>query len=195
MEQLVFDRETAIRFDKVSGMARDLLGLPHDLDNPPPAGPMDPVIRWLMAGAAFGPVPDPWRPSLGDLLGPVALNPQPLPPLPARTALVAAIARAAVARAELVGEAAEAAGRGGLGAQRLGEMLEWWCGTPPQPFPWPFPWPRPEWLKAAIGPADHVVFAATLESALAGGLAGEIGEAARAAQPLLERAVMATLEG
>jgi hypothetical protein len=153
------------------------------------------VIRSTF-GIVLGPRPEPWRsalaylatklPAVWDAIGPIGLNPQPLPP---RVAIVAALGQAAVARAELIGEAALAAGREGAGGAYLVGLIDDWCGTPPRPFPWPWPGPRPEWALDVVGPCDHAVMAGVMDAALRSGVGEDLGHGLDRAR---ERLIAAT---
>jgi hypothetical protein len=167
---------------------------------------------WRHGGAVaeilrrFGPHPDPWRAgepqgdawrgltSFGgfDPASLVALNPQPLPP---RAGLVATLGQAALARAELIGEAAAHSGHAGAAGKYVTDLIDDWCGTPPRPFPWPPKGPRPNWARAELGALDHLVLASVMEQALEGGIGGDFAEGVRAAQQKLVETAMTSLRG
>lgn len=75
----------------------------------------------------------------------VALNPQPLPPLPPPDAFLVGAAEMAHAVARM---AVEAEVRGDS-ASFLDQLVEEWCATP-WPRRWPWPWPDP---RTAGGPS------------------------------------------
>ena len=116
-------------------------------EEPMPPGPWDPVIRRALERAIlrFGPLPDPWRPSMLDR---VALNPQPLPP---KVALAVTLAEEVVDRAVLIDQVAGGDNAPGpsAGTKYIADFIEDWCGTRPKrpprppkrsPFEAPYHW-------------------------------------------------------
>lgn len=161
---------------RLVGRLTGIGGLPAD-NSPHVPSPIDPIIRF----------------ALRDVLGPVGidrqsaierglrhqyvysdLNPQPLPP---RAAFVVALARAALIRAELIGEAAAVSGQTGVAGRYILDVVDDWCPTPPRPFPWPWPGKRPTWAEEAVGPADHLLFAGVIDATLSTSVGGEFAEA------------------
>jgi hypothetical protein len=216
MKPAVLDpKKVTVQPKQLVAVAAGMLGLggmPNP-DDPMPSGPWDPVIRAVLgatpypwrvtglldpepspwqagvaglAGAVFGPDPTPWK--LGAAaLARVGLNPQPLPP---RVAMVATLAEAAIARAELLGDMAQGERRQGAGAYVM-MLIDDWCGTPPRKFPWPWPGPRPHWAEEVIGPVDHLVMAAVFEAVLKGPVGEDLGRGMRGGMDrLLESAAM-----
>jgi hypothetical protein len=93
-----------------------------------------------------------------DRLGPVALNPQPLPPgdqLVAVTRFTAvAVAQAAIA----------ASATGGDARGFLAEVVDDWCGTPtPHKIPWPKKWPTP-WPPGEPYPIDPKLAVSSIQA-------------------------------
>lgn len=182
------------RSEFATRLVSELMGLaelPRD-DDPQPPSPIDPVIRFGIRDV-LGPHPEPWRGafSLDAGAGLAALNPQPLPP---RWMLVSAIAQKALARAELIGEAAAAAGNPDGGAKYLSVFIDDWCGTPPRKFPWPGPGPRPKWAEATLGATEHLVFAGIIEATLATNPGGTFREGLENAHGRLVETAMAQLK-
>lgn len=123
---------------------------------PNPDDPGDPNNPWGPYGP-IGPVAN-----LYQRLIIAALNPQPLPPVggpqpdPWRAQLTA---RAVINQAFIQSQLAEMAGDGGRQREQFGQQLnmlvDWWCGTPPRP--WPFPWPPPPWWREQFAPEELVI--------------------------------------
>jgi hypothetical protein len=179
MEAANLSKSGKIDPKKIAALVGGMLGSgyrPSD-DDPPPIGPWGPVMRLAVALAhpsLFGPRPEPWRGAAagyanGDV---VALNPQPLPP---RALAVIALGRAAILRAELLGEAAAFAGHAGGAERYMLDLIDDWCGTPPRKFPWPRPGPRPDWAREALGALDHLILASVIDEAI-GGFGGGFAE-------------------
>lgn len=170
----------------------------EDDEHPLHPGPWDPVIRAAVERlAVFGPRPEPWRrevffgphpepwkvalasilakhPEIYDAIGgghhrgdEVSLNPQPLPP---RYALLIAIARVVVGRAELLQDVADATSR--EGEQRgiiivggyLSRFTDEFCGNGFR-LKWPFPGPHPHWFTHELDGIDLLVLATQFHQA------------------------------
>jgi hypothetical protein len=130
------------------------------------------------------PVPDAWKvvfgsmfakhPEMFDALGgghsfgdEVALNPQPLPP---RYAILIAVARAVIRRAELFQEIGDAMSRDGsqqgiiIVGGYTSRFSDDWCATGFK-LKWPFPGPRPHWFPHELDGLDLLVLATQFDHA------------------------------
>jgi hypothetical protein len=122
-------------------LVRGLIAGYPDPEDSGPLGPWGPVMRKAVDAALVrsGPSPDPWRavrsPPHPDSWRSVALNPQPLPSM---TAVAMALAEEVADRAALIGQSADAAGKGGnAGSNYIKYFVDDWCltGVPKWPQP------------------------------------------------------------
>jgi hypothetical protein len=150
------DINTAARF------VEQLYGVRPADDTPTPPGPWWPIIRTIVNERfemLTGPRPEPWQNGQRALLWArwslAALNPQPLPPLPAM------LIEALVSRAELLADIGQAIDKPGMGSDFIRAMVEDLC-PPPRKIPIP---PRP--YELVISAADLVFLGAGLREAAA----------------------------
>lgn len=139
-------------------LAAQVFGILPAEDDPVPIGPWGPILRDLPrvrgSGLALGPVPNPW------IL--LALNPQPLPPLPAL------MARALLDRAETLADIGKALGAEAIAQDYVAALIDDLC-PPPRRIPIPRPPkgegdppPRPEEIEITAG--DLLQIGAALRS-------------------------------
>jgi len=155
----------AIELQIIETFVGQLAGFRPPDDDPGPIGPWGPIIRVMLSHRlrapvqlgtpilAFGPQPEPWRL--------IALNPQPLPPLPTDPVpwLARQMTEALLARAELLADVGRATGNDSLAADFVRDMVEDLC-PPPRRFPIP-PFPKGDG-DPPPRPDELVVDAATL---------------------------------
>jgi hypothetical protein len=126
----------------------------------------------------------------------VALNPQPLPPLPA---FLVTLAQTVIARAELLHEIAGAALREGerqgiiVVGGYINRFSEDVCGNGFR-LRWPFPGPRPHWFKQELRGIDLVVLAAQFEQGAREAYSPELGRAFSHASGQLVEAGLSRME-
>lgn len=151
-----------IDINTAAGLVEQLFGgLPAE-DTPTAPGPWWPIIRTIVNErfeVLMGPRPELWqngqRPLLWARWSLAALNPQPLPPMPAM------MIEALVSRAELLADIGQAIGKPGMGSDLIRAMVEDLC-PPPRKIPIP---PRP--YELVISAADLVLIGAGLRQAAA----------------------------